>query len=214
MNGGFGFRRPVVARTFTELKDQSEPWSPNQPAADPWIEYDVQLYTSAATTRLAFFQQTQATPDLSNIDAGGVLPFPNYLEIHGIVLDAYPEDGSWISNTADETGILDDIGRLIHSSRASWTLYIAGKTYGPFPLAACTGLSSPAGLIGWTVATSDAQQGTNGPRDMGFFVGGAWTIPPQQSYSVIVEWQTAVTLTVDDYKLRMGLVGTKYRKVS
>lgn len=214
--GGFGFRRPVAPKTYDELKAQSEPWAADTPAADPWIEYDVQSYDSGVTTRLTFFQQTQANASLSNIEAGGVLPFPTYLEIHGICFDAYPGDGTYASTAAGGVGgVVDDIGRLIHASLASWTFQLAGKSYGPFPLAACSGLSAPGGHgYGTFTAEESIQFGTNGPRDMGFFVGGAWIIPPQQSYNIVVEWPAAVTLTQGDYDVRFALVGTKYRKVS
>ena len=121
-----GFRFPVRAYTSAQLQLMSAPARATDLEAIPHVFHDVQAFTSATTTALRFFQTVQATVDLGNFLAAGQLPDPMWFQpfYFGLDIMVLPTLGA-----ATVVGALDDMQRLILTTRPTINLAIAMKPY-------------------------------------------------------------------------------------
>lgn len=202
---------PVL--TAGQLAAASNPQSANQPEALPWVLYDTQAFTTAATTTQTYFQNVSADKTLCNMESAGQLPDPQYFIMHYITCDilAIPS----VSNTATIVGAYDDIDRFLKQGRATFTFQMSNKFYGPFPLTLCHSTGGATGM-GWgtSAASNNFQVANNGvPGSGGFPVLGAQVIPPKVGFSIKVELAAAVTLNVSPLNVRIGMAGVLYRRV-
>lgn len=203
--------QPVIARSRQELNFLSFPVETGQNEAVPWVLFDSQTYTSAATTTLTFFGAAQANRTLSNLSQGGQLPEPQYFEIYNLGFDLLKDA---TTDAGAETGALDDINKLMLVGQPIFTLEIANKNYGQFPLSF---LHTSGGFwgVGWGTFTAEEsiQIGNNSVPDGGWNWHGGVIIPPKQNFSVVVTWNAAQTLTGGNPVMRFWMSGTLHRSV-
>lgn len=207
---------PIIPRTFPELRVRANPTQPGQPEAVPWWFYDTQTYTDNSSTELTFFAATQNDRSLSNWQQAGALPDPNFFEIHGLMVDIYSTTATQFVTTAagGVTGAIDDLGLLLLTGRPRITLSLSDKDYGPWPLSVCHGTGGPTGF-GWGTFTAEEslQFANNGIFDGGAHIGGALLIPPKVSFTARMQWPAAVNIS-GDYRIRLTMAGTLYRRIS
>ena len=198
---------PVRARTLRKLAEMAEPTavSGGQSEALAWCFYDTVVYTSAATTQVTFFTTTRANQQLSNLNGRG-LPTPQYFEIFSFNLDVLTPAGN---NTPleDTWEILNGTGTAAQGG-PSWQFVLADKNLGPFPLRTMQGLG---GLRGFTTQTT-TEWAQNGDGSGGFWEDGAIVIPPNQTFSIVLTWPAAVTLSADR-ALVASMSGVLHRRV-
>lgn len=204
-------RYPIAPIGYPELAAAANPADASAPEAFADILYDTQTYLDNATVGLTFFGAAQANPTLSNMNQGGSLPMGNYLSIDHITCDVWADAG-WITTAAGGvTGAGDDVGLLLMQGRPVYTLNLDNKPYGPWPLLAA-GATGKVDTFGWGTFTAEEslQQGQNGQG--GQYIGQSIIIPPLVNWSITIAWAAAQNLT-DDYRIRLNLHGTRYRRV-
>lgn len=203
---------PVKARTFAELNILANPVEAQQGEAISHILYDTQTYTSAATTRLTYFSATQTDRTLSNLQAGGQLPDPQWFEIHNIGFDVLA-DGT-TNAAATELGVYDDIQKLMLVGRPTFQLNLSDKQYGPYPLSFLHTSGGAVGQLTGTVAASAVFQfANNSVPDGGWNWRGSVIIPPKVGFNVEVVWTAAQTLAIGNTPLRFWFAGVLQRRV-
>lgn len=206
--------QPVLNRD--QLNAQSNPASIGQNEATPWFLYDTQDIVTAVTTQLTFFSTVQTDKSLGNMQSAGQLTDPQYLILHYVTCDLLQTPT--LGTAADKTGALNNIEEILKTARATFTLNISDKLYGPFPLTLCHATGGATG--GFTGVNNTAaptintfQFGNNGmPGSGGFPFLGAIVIPPKVGFSMTMNFGAAPTLTAT-VKARMGLAGVLYRRV-
>ncbi len=172
--------------------------------------YDTQTYTSAATTSLTFFTNTNNDKTLSNMEAAGQFPAPQSFLIHNVCVDIITAAG--VSTNAANAGSLDDIWRLLLGGRPTWTLSLSNKNYGPYPVTLLHGTGGPQGFhAGAPAAPGTTQWGINSLVP-GWNYFGRIIIPQQVSFNIVVNWSAAQTLT-GNALVRFSLVGVLNRRV-
>lgn len=202
----------VRAKSRQQLMAIANPENAGQPEAIPHILYDTQLYTSASTVSMQFFATQQADPTLSNMDQAGTLPDPQFFEVWNLGCDLLI-DGT-VSTVNVEDGALDDIAKFFLVARPVFTLIIASKNYGPYPLSFLHTSGGPFGIgYGAAAATTGVQFGTNGPPDGGWNWGGSVVIPPKGSFRVQVQFASAQTLRAGNSQVRFWMGGVLHRRV-
>ncbi len=203
----------IVPRSRMQLDELANPQGRGVSQATPWILYDSQTYTSAATTTLNFFQTQQNDRTLSNLLQGGALTDPNYFEIYNLGFDIL-QDGSAIVGVT-EAGIADDIAKLMLVGRPIFTLTIQDKNYGPFPLSFLhtSGGVTGFGTAGNTAATGNIQFANNSVPDGGWNWRGSVIIQPKVGFSVQVQWSAAQTLAAGNPVVRFWMAGALHRAV-
>jgi hypothetical protein len=176
--------------------------------------YDTQLFTSAATVNLNFFQVTNADRTLSNMGQGGTLPSPWSLQIHMITMDILSIIPVTINAAAAVTGVLDDLALLIFSSNArpTWTLTINEKQYGPYSLTLLHGTGGPVGFNDGTQAAGASVQYAYNTTVPGWNYFGRVIILTQNPFNLNMTWAAAPTLT-GNKRIRASLFGVLNRKV-
>lgn len=197
---------PVIAKTLGELRAQSQPeGGSGQSEALAWTFYDTAIYSSGVTTELVFFTTSRATRQLSNLNGRG-LPEPQYFEIFYFNLDVLTPAGN--STPLEDTWeVLNGTGTAAQGG-PTWTFILADKQIGPFPLSGLQGLGALTGFT--TQGTTEYAQNTDGSG--GFCSDGAITIPPNQTFSIVLTWPAAVTLSADR-ALRVSMTGTLHRRI-
>jgi hypothetical protein len=209
-----------VPYTFQQLLQKVTPKSAAQPELEPAVMFDTQIYTSASTTLLTFFNGGQTDASLSNVPNGGNLPQPQYFEIQRVFCEVLGRPTvSAAAATIPAAGSIDDVGQLIVSGRGYATFTLSSKAFPSIPLSF---LGSPGGvdsgvmgvLSGTTVAAaSQVKEYGHNAGNGGFPVNGQWIIPPAQSFSAVIQWPAALTLTGNLY-IRLSLLGNLYRRVT
>lgn len=203
---------PVRARTLRELAQMAEPQAVKggQSEALSWIFYDTATYTSAATTELTFFTTTRANRQLSNLNGRG-LPTPQYFEIFSFNLDVLTPAGT--STPIEDTWeILNGTG-VAGQGGPTWTFILADKQVGPFPLTAIHGLGGLRGSFTTPTTGAAGAWAQNGDgSSSGYFADGAIVVPPNQTFSVVVTWPAALTLSADR-DIRASMCGVLHRRV-
>jgi len=204
-------RFPIVPKRRQTLLDLATPDTAGQPEVIPATYYDTQAYTSASTTALTFFSAVNADRTLSNMDASGAFPDPQFFEIWFISIDfLFPA----ISTDAAALGNLDDLLKLTNQQRGTFTLQLSNKNYGPFPIRVAHGSGpvSQSSIESSTVVASH-QAASNGVADGGFYVGGQIVIPPKVNFAVILNWAAAATLKTTPLNVCVQMMGVLHRRV-
>jgi hypothetical protein len=209
-------RFPIIAKTVEQLNAIGKPNGALSEAI-PYVIYDTQTYAAAGVAgQLQFFLTQQADQTLGNLQTAGLLPQPQWFEIHGIYCDF---QGVPIIRAAGAAatavgGQLDDIEQVLKLARATWELNIAQKSYGVLPLtflhASGGGIGFYAGLF--TAATA-VNQGNNGIQGSSWAPNGSIVIPPTQGFSVTLRFQpTLVPISVATL-IRISMAGVLHRAV-
>lgn len=204
---------PVMTRA--QLDRAANPQAAGESEVIPHILYDTQSFTTAVTVNASYFQALQNDKTLGNVPGPGQLPDPYYMVVEYVTADflIIPATGTKAAFTP-----LSDMAEMLITQRATFTMVINDKSYGPYPLASCHGLGGVNAQLALEGATADPGAGVfnanNGaPGSGGFFVGGAWVISPKVGYSLTINLAAAPTLGAGPVRVRMGLVGTLYRAV-
>lgn len=210
MNGG--------APTYGELARRARPSLPNQPETIPWAWYDTQTYPAAGVADLTFFQTVSSDKSISNMKAGGELTEPEFFVMDHVFVDILAP----VTSTAEGvTGALDEIERLVRSSRAIWEFFYKDKRYGTFPLTLLHGTGGPTGF-GWGVdnvaaggTPTQTQYANNG------LLGGGWrwprrmiTLEPKTSFSFTIRWPGTPPTVAADRRIRVLFAGDSSRAVT
>ena len=175
--------------------------------------YDTQTYVDNTTTRLVFFQATNADRTLTNLEQGGALPRPQSLQIHNICADFLGAAPVTVTAATVE-GILNDIALLMIGSaqRPTWTLNISQKSYGPYSLTVLHGTGGPNGFLSGTQAAGTTLQYGRNDSSPGWNYFGRVIIPEQVNFNLEVNWAAAANLTADT-RIRISLFGVLNRRV-
>lgn len=198
---------PVIARSRAVLAEMAEPTdvSGGQSEALAWNFFDTATYVSAVTTQLEFFTTTRANRQLSNLNGRG-LPTPQYFEIFSFNLDVLTPAGN--STPIEDTWEALNGTGVAGQGGPTWTFILADKNIGPFPLRTLRGLG---GLRGFTTQTT-TEWAQNGTGDSGFWADGAIVIPPNQTFSIVLDWPSPVTLSANR-DLVPSMSGVLHRRI-
>lgn len=199
---------PVRARSLKQLAGMAEPTAVpgGQSEALAWNFFDTAQYVSGTTTQLTYFTTTRANQQLSNLNGRG-LPTPQYFEIFSFNLDVLSAAGN---NTPleDNWDVLNGLGGAGGTGAPTWQFILADKNVGPFPLRTMHGLGN---IHGFTTQTT-TEYAQNGDGSGGFWADGAIVIPPNQTFSIVLTWPSAVTLS-SNLDLVASMTGVLHRRV-
>lgn len=203
---------PIQPFSRKDLEDKSGPSVAGQGEAVPWIAYDTELYTSAATVDLTFFATTKTDKTLSNMSLAGQFQTNQWMIIHNLGLDVLA--GGTVAGAGTQVGIGDDIQKLMKVGRPIFTLDLNNKLYGPFPLRFLHDSGGAVGM-GWGTFTAEdsVQIYNNGVTDGGWNWRGSIIIPPLTGFNITVHWAAAQTLAVGNINLAFWLAGQMTRMV-
>lgn len=204
-------RYPIVPKDRKTLLNIATPDTANQPEAIPHIAYDTQPFVNATTINLPYFTSLPAGGDktLSNMDAAGAFPDPQFMEVWFFTVDyLFPT----MSSVAAVTGNLNDVHILNHSVRGILELSISNKITGQYPLTAVHSLGGPMGIDSGVVATSQ-QSAVNGVQDGGLWTGGQIIIPPKVNFTVTLRFSGVATLNTNNLNIRVAMTGVLHRRV-
>lgn len=214
-----GFRVTGAPATLARLLSMARPGA-NEAESYPDIKFDTVTYPAAGTARLTAFQNVAADPTISNMESAGSFPDPQWFQVYGIAKEYQAAGPSNIAPAAagtNQTGILNDMDLLEKTQRATVTLTISNKNYGPWPLSAFHPLGGGIGFIALGVdggaGSGRAQQyGNGGPVDGGWWLNGEIAIPPKVGFSLVLNLAAAQAISVQTL-IRFSLVGRLYRRV-
>jgi hypothetical protein len=206
-------RYRIFPYTRAQLDAMANPsGGPKQPEAFADELWDTQNFVNASTTSLQFFQTAVSDKTLSNLTVPGQLPQPQYFLIHYVTVDIlFPAT----TNAAAVAGNLNDVHILVNAARATLTLSIATKPYGPWRVRSAHSGGAPVGFFtGGAAAPATMQYGHIGPHDGGFCVNGGLIIPPATDFNVLMNFAAVQTLNTNNLPIQVGLYGVRYRKVA
>lgn len=206
-------RYPIRALTYEALADAARPSVAGQPEAYAATLYDTQTFVDNTTTTLRFFGAVQTSEQLGNLEQASQLPAGNWFAIEYIRIDAWTALA--VSTAAGGVvGDLDDLARIFLTGRPSLKLTYNSKPYGPYP--ASQALASSGGISTFAIGTFTAEEQVQfaqaDPQASGIFVGGSIVLMPLTAFFVDVTWAAAVDVTAD-WRIRVNLIGTRYRPV-
>ena len=204
------FGTPFKALNRAQIAQAATPPSGRSQEAIWHTVFDTQTYTSAATTGLTFFQNTNNDKTLSNMEAAAQFPSPQSFQIHNITLDIITAAG--VSTAATNAGSLDDAWRLLLGGRPTFTLTISSKAYGPYPATFLHASGGPMGSLGTAIATPGSLQLGVNAQTGGWNYCGRIIIPEQVSFSLSLAWSAAQTLT-GNALIRVAMSGVLNRRV-
>lgn len=207
----FGARFNAASRGA--LRRKSTPPSGESPEAIWQQYYDTQTFVSATTVRLQFFQTTNVDATLSNMPAAAQLPDPQWLSIWDVTCDFLVQNTS-VAGAVGVTGVYNDLALLLLIGRATWTLSISDKRYGPYSLTLLHGTGSPVGFIAanGTAAATEQHQLASNALNPGWNYKGSLIIPPKTNFNIEVVWSATQTLTAN-VPIRLSLHGILSRRV-
>jgi hypothetical protein len=205
----------MPAKDRNTLENIANPQQANQPEVIPWQLYDTQDIANAAAGPFSFFVTQNNDKTLSNMEGPGQLPDPQYFETFYLAADFLQiPTATALANEPNQA--LANVENILKTCRATVTVNLANKRYGPFSLTMChsTGGATFSGY-GYGTAANGTSAGVvnNGiPGSGGFPFSGALVIPPKTGFDVVVALGAAATVSAT-VKLRLSLVGNLYRKV-
>lgn len=205
MAGGFGAR--FNAATRRQLRAKATPSSGSAPEAI-WAQfYDTQTYVDNVTTTLTFFQTTNVDPTITNMQAAGQFPDPQWFSIYDICLDFNTQN---TSDAAAVVGEYNDLSLLLKVGRPIWVLTISDKRYGPYSVRALHAIGGPVGGVdAGTLAV--AAQWANNVFSPGWNYHGTIVIPPKTNFNIELRWSAAQDLT-GNVPIQLSMFGILSRR--
>jgi len=179
--------------------------------AVPWTWYDTAPYVSTATTELVFFNTGRANLQATNLGGRGQLQSDQFFQIY------YWGCNIRVPAVVDDLTALTDMQALIQGGTAgppTWTFELSSKVYGPFPLTFLPAAGGVTGFLTGAVATGAAYANNGIPGSATECWDGAVVIPPQQGFTLSINWDAAQTLAVDGPLIQPWMRGTLYRRVN
>lgn len=204
-------------KTIQELSAGITPLLPGQPERIPWTWYDTQLYTSATTVTLDFFQSVNADKNQSNMVAAGQIPSPQFFDLYQCsVVYLIPTTTSAIIAAPTAAGALSDV-RNLQTGQALFQ--VANKDYwqGSQLMLPCGGgVAGDLALAGTYAAPNQVQQqfANNGNPDLRnrYSFWGDITLPHNQNFLWRLTWSAPLTLAANT-NIRVWMDGYLYRRV-
>lgn len=218
MFGGFGV--PITPQSLAQVTAKGTPIAGDGSEVIFHQMFDTQQYVSATTTKLSFFSKASDDTTITNLEQPSQLPDPQTLQIYNITCDILPVTPVTLQTAVGPlttAGVLTDMANLLMSAgaRPTWTLTISNKTYGPYSLTALHGTGGPDGVgYGSSLGTSSGsiQYARNTTTD-GWNYWGNIILTQRASFSVKLNWATAVTLGTDLPYIRISMFGIMNRAV-
>lgn len=200
---------PVIPRSVVDLERMSKPGSAKMRAFRAPL-YDTQLYTSNSTIELAFFGSINADKSMSNLKGnGGTIPAGVYFEPLFMGVDILADAS--LAAASDETGLLDDIAKLIFTQRGFARITLGDVTLPEIPISF---LHSSGGVVGQLAATLTApnaiQVGHNGVQDGGYCIANSFVLSPGQPISVTLKWAAVAVLKSGNTNIRVWFDGNHH----
>lgn len=214
MSGGFGVRFKAANRA--QLRVRSTPLSGASPEAIWWQFYDTQNYPLAGVINLNFFTGVNNDRTLSNMQAAGQFPDPQWLTLYDITLDLLTGPTVVSASPPTEAGQLNDHSIILKVARGTWTLSISDKRYGPFSLTLLHGTGGPVGDIFASVlgaGPSAVAQYANNTLSPGWNYAGSLIIPPKTNFAYEVQFQPVLQPVSVITPLRLSQHGILSRRV-
>lgn len=206
-----GFGSNYTALPAAAVRAQATPPAGNSQEAIWHCLYDTNTYTDNTTTRLTFFDAARGDVTLSNMEVAGQLSAPQTFQVHNVCCDAWTASG--VSTAAGGlVGNLDDLQLLLVVGRPVWTLNMASKRYGPYPLTALHGTGGPTGFGYGTFTAEESLQFAKNTDSPGWNYYGKIIILEQSSFNMEVQWAAAQNLTAD-WRIRISMFGVLNRRV-
>lgn len=207
------FGRRFKAATRSQLRRKATPLSGAAPEAIWQQFYDTQSYVGGSTVNLNYFVDTNTDRTLSNMQAAGQFPDPQWFTLYDVTCDFLSQNTSVVGVT-DVTGELNDIALLLKVGRGTWTLTISDKRYGPYSLTLLHGTGGPVGnVFPGNTANTGNQQWANNTLAPGWNYSGSLIIPPKTNFNIEVNWAAAQTIVNDPLPVRISLHGILSRRV-
>ena len=180
----------------------------------PDIKYDRQTFPQAGgVASLKFFNAIGGGPNVTNMEAAGQFPAPQWFQLFAICITPMTAGPSNITETAsgtNQTGINNDWDLLTKTQGAVINFTISRKAYGPWPVLACHGLGGAFGVIVNGGGSTGQQTVANGPADGGFGPQGEVVIPPNVGFTCDIQLAAAQALSVATL-VEVALIGRIYR---
>lgn len=205
-------RFPIQPFSYADLAAKAKPNRADAPEAFADELYDTQTFVNAGTASLTFFQNPSNDKTLTNLDASGVLQAGQYFIVHYMTVDVlFPAATS--ANTP--AGNLNDVHILINLARATVTMSLATKPYGPWRVRSCHSGGAPVGFFAGAGAAAPAitSYGHIGPHDGGFCINGGLVIPPLTPFPVVMAFNGLQSLNTNNLPIQVGLYGVRYRRL-
>lgn len=209
-----GFGQRFNAATRPQLRARATPSSGSAPEAIWQQFYDTQDFVSATTTELEFFRVTNLDRTLSNMDASGQFPEPQFLTLYDLTCDLQSRP-TFATPAADPPlGDFDDHALILKIGRPTWTLTLSDKNYGPYSLTLLHATGGPVGglSIGGGAAANEQVQWANNAFSPGWNYKGSLIIPPKTNFSITLRWAAVQTVTAT-IPIRISLHGIISRRV-
>lgn len=209
-----GFGTKVRALPRSAVLAQATPPSGASQEAIYDQRFDTQTYPAAGIRTLTFFSNVNADKTLSNMEAAGQFPAPQSFRIHQVACDIFPA-AAGLSSSADATGNVNDLVKILYQSRPTWQLNISSKLYGPYSLTLLHGTGGPQGFLGvagTAGAVTDVQHARN-ETSPGWDYCGSLIIPEQTAFSIVVNFQNTLVPIAVDHLIRVSILGIMQRRV-
>lgn len=204
------------ALTRDELDALANPQQANQPEVIPWQLYDTQPLATGSQGPLVYFTALNVDKTMSNMEAPGQLPDPQYLVVQYVAADILQVPVA-TALAGEPNAALANVENILKTCRASFTFNMSNKRYGPFSLtmAHATGGATFSGYGYGTAAngTSAGAVNNGNPGSGGFPLCGALIVSPKTGFDVTVNLGVACTLVGGPINIRLSLVGQLYRRV-
>lgn len=172
--------------------------------------YDTATYTSAATTRIQFFNAARANEQLTNFGGRGAFAEPQFFRPYCLMVDPIIVPAA--TAFTDMHFLLFGTG-VAGVGSPTINLEYANKNYGPWPLSMAHGTGGPVGMSDTTTAVAANEMALNSYPDGGIWLGGdTVAFAPLQQFSIEIVWDGAVTLGAN-CNIRVAMAGVWYRRV-
>lgn len=201
---------PVKPLFKSDLLALVNPEQANQPEAIAWELFDTQTLLSQATSQLTFFQRVDGSNTLSNMESQGQLPDPQFFQIYYIYLDILqqPTTGAALAGAA-----IQNIDAIVKSA-SNWNLFIAGKSYGFFPLTDIHARGGAVGVLDAGTVAAVVSAANNGDPNSTWCHDGRVVLPPKQNFGVRLTWATPPDFGDEaQVDIRIIMSGVLFRRV-
>lgn len=207
-------RFPVIARTLQDLQAKANPPSGSgMMEVVPAFFYDSETYIDNTTTTLRFFATTKQNVSLSNMEAAGQFPAPQFFEPWYFYLDTLvPPVAARLTAWADTWALVFGDGTTAGTPYFQFSM--SGKSYAIAPLSTLHGTGGLPGSFGYGTTTADsiAEQASNAAVIPGWCWEDSLLIPPTVGFQFVITWPVAVNITANR-QLRVGMSGPHYRRI-
>lgn len=207
-------RFPVIPRTLADLQAKANPPSGGgMMEVVPAFFYDTEVYTDNVTQQIRFFATTKQNLAVSNMEAAGQFPAPQFFEPWYFYLDPLvPPTATRLAAWADTWALVFGDGTAAGAPYFQFSM--SGKSYAIAPLSTLHSSGGLPGSFGYGTTTADsvAEQASNAAPIPTWCWEDSLLIPPTVGFQFVLNWPVAVNITANRY-LRVGMAGPHYRRI-